>query len=60
MPSPYTQPRSTLPSSVRPTGSGVPRPPTFEPIITGNVVLVGLVVGTVIAAAIALILVASA
>ena len=56
----YAPPRSTLPAMPRPTGSAMSRPPTFEPVITGTVILVGFVVALVIGGGIALILLASA
>ncbi len=60
LPTSYAPPQSTLPTMPRPTGSAMSRPPTFEPVITGTVVLVGFVVALVIGGGIALILLASA
>ena len=55
----YAPPQSTLPTMPRPTGGGMSRPPTFEPVITGMVILVGVAVALVIGGGIALILLAA-
>ena len=56
----YAPPQSTRTTLPRPGGGTMSRPPTFEPVITGTVILVGLVVALVIGSGIALILLASA
>jgi hypothetical protein len=56
----YAPPQATRPTMPRPAGGAMSRPPTFEPVITGTVVLVGFVVALVIGGGIALILLASA
>ena len=60
LPTSYGAPQSTLPKMPRPAGGTMSRPPTFEPVITGTVILVGFVVALVIGGGIALILLASA
>lgn len=52
----YSPPSSTLPTQPRQMSSTLPRTPTFEPAITGTVVLVGIVLGAAIAGGIALIM----
>lgn len=54
LPTSYGPPQSTQPMMQRPSAGSMSRPPTFEPVITGTVILVGFVVAIVIASVIAL------
>ncbi len=55
-PTMYSPPASTLPTQPRQMSSTLPRTPTFEPAITGTVILVGIVLAAAIAGVIALIM----